>query len=161
MSVIASIKQLTTFESTARRNSGIAPRTTLSSLPLSHIYGLVVVAHVGIWRGDETVILPEFKQPGDNVTDILKALELYQVNHIFFGESPPSDVRMAYLSNTSLPAQVVPLIRELLKRKDEVANYRLDGVKFARVGAAPLGADLIKRPNEEGYQGSISEGYGE
>lgn len=44
----------------SRHKLAVETQTILGVLPLSHIYGLVLVALVAHYRGDEIVILPSF-----------------------------------------------------------------------------------------------------
>jgi acyl-CoA synthetase (AMP-forming)/AMP-acid ligase II len=59
--VIANIIQLTAFESFYRRQHGIDSQVLLGLLPFSHAYGLVIMAHVAPYRGDEVIVLPNFQ----------------------------------------------------------------------------------------------------
>ena len=43
-------------------------------LPLSHIYGLVVVAHAGLYRGDAVIVLPRFE-----LRSLLAAIQRYRI----------------------------------------------------------------------------------
>ena len=54
--------QIRWHEEPGRRAAGAAEgQTCIGLLPLSHIYGLVVVAHTSLYRGDSVVILPRFE----------------------------------------------------------------------------------------------------
>lgn len=59
--VISNVLQHVTYESVARKQKGVETQSQLGLLPFSHIYGLVVVAHTGTWRGDEIIVLPRFE----------------------------------------------------------------------------------------------------
>lgn len=63
--VIANTLQMTTFEKSTRQalSSGAASPFTdvvLGLLPQNHIYALVVICHVGPYRGDQVITLPKF-----------------------------------------------------------------------------------------------------
>ena len=52
--------------------------SVLGLLPMSHIYGLVVICHAGVWRGDGVVVLPKFDF---DVT--LQAIQDHKINTLF------------------------------------------------------------------------------
>jgi acyl-CoA synthetase (AMP-forming)/AMP-acid ligase II len=81
--VIANIMQYCTYESVNRRKLGIETQVELGLLPFSHIYGLVVVAHSGTWRGDEIVVLPKFE-----LETYLQAIERFKINHLLVVSCP-------------------------------------------------------------------------
>lgn len=85
--VIANIMQYCTYESVNRRNLGIETQVELGLLPFSHIYGLVVVAHSGTWRGDEIVVLPKFE-----LESYLQAIERFKINHLLVVGCPTAGV---------------------------------------------------------------------
>lgn len=59
--VIANMMQIRWYEDAGRRRNGIETQTQIGLLPLSHIYGLVVIASTGPYRGDGTIVLPRFE----------------------------------------------------------------------------------------------------
>lgn len=75
--LIANIMQYTLHESYGRAKLGIDTQVELGLLPFSHIYGLLVVAHSGAWRGDEIIVLPKFE-----FTQYLQAIERFKINHV-------------------------------------------------------------------------------
>lgn len=75
--VIANTMQYCIYESVSRKKFGVETQVELGLLPFSHIYGLVVVAHAASWRGDEIIVLPKFE-----LTDFLKAIERFKINHL-------------------------------------------------------------------------------
>jgi acyl-CoA synthetase (AMP-forming)/AMP-acid ligase II len=77
--VISNILQISTFEKPGRdkRNHGTT-QVALGLLPLSHIYGLVVIAHAGTWRGDEVIILPKF-----DLQSLLTAIQKYKIQCLY------------------------------------------------------------------------------
>lgn len=77
--VITNVMQIATFEQPARSLRGNnQTEVALGLLPLSHIYGLVVIAQASTWRGDEAVILPKFE-----LQSFLKAIETYKIAGLY------------------------------------------------------------------------------
>lgn len=78
--VIANVMQFSTFESRARkgRNPKDQTEVVMGLLPLSHIYGLIVVAQVGTYRGDEVIIMPKFE-----LQSFLNAIQTYKIRSLF------------------------------------------------------------------------------
>jgi acyl-CoA synthetase (AMP-forming)/AMP-acid ligase II len=76
--LIANIMQFTLHESHSRAKLGVDTEVELGLLPFSHIYGLLVVAHSGAWRGDEIIVLPKF-----DLTQYLQAIERFRIEHVF------------------------------------------------------------------------------
>jgi acyl-CoA synthetase (AMP-forming)/AMP-acid ligase II len=52
--------------------------TALGLLPMSHIYGLVVICHGSAYRGDSVVVLPKFE-----FASTLQAIQKYKVNTLY------------------------------------------------------------------------------
>jgi len=73
--VISNVLQAVTHDSVGRKQLGIETEIELGLLPLSHIYGLVVVGHISVWRGDRIIMLPKFE-----FTEFLTAIEKYKIN---------------------------------------------------------------------------------
>lgn len=65
--VIANTLQIATYENSWRDTlvepGNQSPYTdiVLNLLPMSHIYGLVVICHAAPFRGDQTIVLPKFE----------------------------------------------------------------------------------------------------
>lgn len=78
MNIIANTMQYAVHETYGRQKFGIDTQSVLGLLPFSHIYGLVVVAHGNVWRGDEVVVLPKFEMP-----TFLKAIERFKLNELY------------------------------------------------------------------------------
>jgi len=78
--VISNVLQLTAYEAPVRRKRPAKDRTevSLALLPLSHIYGLVVIAHTGTYRGDEGIILPKFE-----LSSYWNAIQQFKINTLF------------------------------------------------------------------------------
>lgn len=75
--VIANILQHATYESVGRAAKGVVTQVLLAPLPLSHIYALIVAAHVAVWRGDEYVILPKY-----DLKWVLEAIQRFKVQQM-------------------------------------------------------------------------------
>lgn len=69
----------------------------LGLLPMSHIYGLVVICHAGLYQGDGCVVLPKFEfQTCFSAIQNFKVNTLYLVSRML--ENEPVSV-----ANTSVP----------------------------------------------------------
>lgn len=138
--VIANTIQIVTHESPARsemmRRNNLQSYTEncLGLLPMSHIYGLIVISHVGPYRGDGVIVLPkyDFKQ-------LLKVIEDYKI-------------AMLYL--------VPPMIIHLTRAKDEVKRHDFSSVTGIFTGAAPLGRETAEDLSSMFPKISIKQGYG-
>lgn len=82
--VIANVMQITAFEAPtrAKRSEGIA-EVALGLLPLSHIYGLVVIAQASTYRGDEVIILPKFE-----LESYLNAIQRFKIRTLYLVSQP-------------------------------------------------------------------------
>jgi acyl-CoA synthetase (AMP-forming)/AMP-acid ligase II len=78
--VISNVLQIATYESPARSKRPAKDRTevALALLPLSHIYGLVVIAQASTYRGDEGIILPKFE-----LTSFLNAIQRFKIMTLY------------------------------------------------------------------------------
>lgn len=76
--VISNIIQGAAFETHSRKLSGVHTRTGLGVLPFSHIYGLVIIAQMLPWVGDEIIVLPRYE-----LNHMLAAIEKYKINTLF------------------------------------------------------------------------------
>lgn len=77
--------QIGTFEKPYRdtmindlRNQTDYTERVLGLLPMSHIYGLVVICHANVYRGDGVIVLPKFE-----FASTLQAIQDYKVNTLF------------------------------------------------------------------------------
>ena len=139
-SVIANTVQVVTHESVERED--IIKRNLIQSytenclglLPMSHIYGLIVIAHVGPYRGDGVIVLPRY-----DFKNMLNAVQKYTI-------------RMLYL--------VPPMIIHLTNAKDIVKDYDLSCVRACFTGAAPLGKETADSLQEMFPDWAIKQGYG-
>ncbi len=106
--------------------------TLICVLPLFHIYGLVVVLNMGLYKGVTIVMMPRFE-----LETFLKAAQDYEVSL----------------------AHLVPPIVLSLSKNPIVDNYRLPKLRTIFCGAAPLGEDLTRAcMNRLGC--NIRQGYG-
>lgn len=83
--VISNVLQIKTFESPCRDARPPEEKTevALGLLPLSHIYGLVVIASANSYRGDEVIVLPKFElQSFLNAIQTRKIRTLYLVIYL-------------------------------------------------------------------------------
>ncbi|ORY67429.1 uncharacterized protein BCR38DRAFT_456204 [Pseudomassariella vexata] len=132
--VIANIMQVRWHEALGREQKGVETQAALGLLPLSHIYGLVVVANAGIYRGDEIVILPRF-----DLKILLQSIQQFKLNELYL---------------------VPPIIIQLLKNPNVCAKYDLSSVRYVYTGAAPLGAETHEDVTKAFPGWSIGQGYG-
>ncbi|PHH66384.1 hypothetical protein CDD81_7439 [Ophiocordyceps australis] len=132
--VIANIVQFVTYDASSRHQFGVTTRAELGVLPLCHIFGLVMVAHVSQYCGDCTVILPRF-----TLTSTLSAIEKFQLSHLNV---------------------VPPMLIQMLSSSDECAKYDLSSVKSITSGAAPLGIETIEKLLRLYPTWRIGQGYG-
>ncbi|PHH69911.1 hypothetical protein CDD82_7437 [Ophiocordyceps australis] len=132
--VIANIAQFVTYDASSRTRFGVTTRAELGVLPLCHIFGLVMVAHVSLYCGDSIVILPRF-----NLTSALAAIEKFKLNHL---------------------SVVPPMLIQMLSNRDECAKYDLSSVTAITSGAAPLGIETIENLLRLYPNWRIGQGYG-
>jgi acyl-CoA synthetase (AMP-forming)/AMP-acid ligase II len=60
------------------RNQTAYTENVLGLLPMSHIYGLVVICHATVYRGDGVIVLPKF-----DFETTLQAIQDYKINSLF------------------------------------------------------------------------------
>ncbi|TAQ86621.1 hypothetical protein B7494_g5056 [Chlorociboria aeruginascens] len=120
--VISNIMQISAHEKNKRDTRTEFTEVCLGLLPLSHIYGLVVVAQASTYRGDGIIILPKFE-----FKSYLNTIQKYKIQTLYL---------------------VPPIIIQMTKNQDVVSKYDLSSVNSVFTGAAPLGAqtaqDLLK-----------------
>ncbi|UPK95358.1 hypothetical protein LCI18_006293 [Fusarium solani-melongenae] len=123
--VIASVIQVSAFEAVSRerlekRSDEVAyMENVLGLLPLSHIYGLVMIAHCAAWRGDSIIILPKFE-----LKQYLHAVQTREINTLFL---------------------VPPIIILMVKNPQLLHRYNLSSVRAIFTGAAPLGPETTEQ----------------
>ncbi|EME45194.1 hypothetical protein DOTSEDRAFT_71047 [Dothistroma septosporum NZE10] len=138
--VIANTLQMNTHEQPNRQtimkeqNDEHYTEFCLGLLPMSHIYGLIVIAHVGPYRGDGVVVLPKY-----DFKWLLQSIQDYKI-------------RMLYL--------VPPMIIHITKAKEICRQYDLSSVRAAFTGAAPLGKETANDLAEMYPNMAVRQGYG-
>lgn len=132
--VIANIIQMHTYESVSRKALGLGSQVTLGLLPFSHIYGLVPVAHLGAYSGDECIVLPRFE-----LAAFLKAVQNFKIQQI---------------------SVVPPILVQMLSRQGECARYDISSVRYVYAGAAPLGSDTVRDLLKMNSKWKIGQIYG-
>ena len=75
--------QISSFEQSWRDHLSAGSKTpytevSLGLLPQSHIYALVVICHVGTFRGDQTIVLPKFE-----MKSYLTAIQNFKISSLF------------------------------------------------------------------------------
>ncbi|CEF77559.1 unnamed protein product [Fusarium graminearum] len=132
--VIACTIMIHTYETMTRQQDGIDTQVALGLLPFSHIYGLVVIAHIAQYRGDETVVMQRFQ-----LDQLLACIQKFRIEQL---------------------SVVPPIIVQLLSSQDKCRKYDLSSVRLVFSGAAPLGGETIQKLLEHYPKWRISQGYG-
>lgn len=133
--VIANVLQIAAFEKPARdKRPGIGSEVVLGLLPLSHIYGLVVIAQGSTWRGDGCIILPRFE-----LQSYLNAIQQHKIETLYL---------------------VPPIIIGMAKNHTACSKFDLSSVKVIFTGAAPLGAEIAEELQGLYPSWKIRQGYG-
>jgi len=85
MKVLTTAVQIGTYEKPYRdtmikdlRNQSDYTEKVLGLLPMSHIYGLVVICHANVYRGDGVIVLPKFE-----FASTLQAIQDYKISTLF------------------------------------------------------------------------------
>lgn len=132
--VIANTMQFCIYDDVARKKFGVETQTAMGLLPFSHIYGLVVIAHSSIWRGDGVIVLPKFE-----LAEFLQVIEKFKVNY--------------------LPL-VPPIVIRMLSERNLLKKYDLSSVRLLFTGAAPLGKETAEEILKLYPQWHVGQGYG-
>jgi acyl-CoA synthetase (AMP-forming)/AMP-acid ligase II len=106
----------------------------LGLLPMSHIYALVVVCHVGPYRGDGVIVLPRY-----DFKLLLHTIQKFKIE-------------MLYL--------VPPMIIHIAKQPDIVKQFDLSSVRALFTGAAPLKEDTARELLKVLPRVNVLQGYG-
>lgn len=103
--VIANVIQIGAFEKPARDARPEKERTEvgLGLLPLSHIYGLVVIAQASTYRGDGVIILPKFE-----LQSFLNAIQTQKIETLYLVSFKPKSPHLG-----ELPADTIRFLRSL------------------------------------------------
>ncbi|KAF4439683.1 putative phenylacetyl-CoA ligase, partial [Fusarium austroafricanum] len=132
--VIACTLMKHTFETPSRKADNIDTQVALGLLPFSHIYGLVVIAHIAQYRGDEIIVLQRFQ-----LDQLLSAIQKFRIEQL---------------------SVVPPIIVQILSNQEKCQQYDLSSVRLVFSGAAPLGSETIHQLLELYPKWRISQGYG-
>ena len=116
--IIANIIQLTTFESFYRSQHGIDSQVLLGLLPFSHAYGLVIMAHVAPYRGDQVIVLPNFQ-----MGTFLNAIQRFRIEQLNIAP---------------------PILVQMIMDHEKCTKFDLSSVRFIYTGGAPLGSETIQ-----------------
>lgn len=106
--------------------------TLICVLPIFHIYGMVVILNMGLWKGGTIVILPRFE-----LEHFLKTMQDYRVTL----------------------AHLVPPIVLALTKNPAVDEYDLSSLRTIFSGAAPL-SESLTRACVERLGCRLKQGYG-
>ena len=134
--VISNVMQIRSFEKPVRdaRPPNGRSEVCLGLLPLSHIYGLVVIAQASTYRGDEVIILPKFE-----LQSYLNAIQSHKIQTLYL---------------------VPPIIIQMAKNQPACSKYDLGSVNSIFTGAAPLGAETAEELQNLYPSWKIRQGYG-
>ena len=106
--------------------------TTITFLPFFHIYGLTVIALLGLWSGATLVVMQKFElEPYLDLVERHRATLLH----------------------------VVPPVVVALAKSPSVAGRNLASIRKLFSGAAPLGGDVIEQCTRR-IGGVLQQGYG-
>ncbi|KAI8664708.1 hypothetical protein NCS56_00904500 [Fusarium sp. Ph1] len=134
LNVISNIIQISQYNSVGRHASGVSTLVSLGLLPFSHIYGLVVVAHCGLFSGDEVIVLPSFE-----IQSFLSAIERFRIE---------------------VMSVVPPILIQLLNKLDDCAKYDLSSIRIVYTGAAPLASETAEDVLKAFPKWRICQAYG-
>ncbi|OKL57044.1 hypothetical protein UA08_07377 [Talaromyces atroroseus] len=130
--VIANILQLTAFEKPSRTPD--QQDVVLGLLPQSHIYGLIVVCHTSIYRGESVIVMPKF-----DLMLLARAIQQFRINVLFV---------------------VPPLVISILNNQSLLARFDLSSVREIFTGAALLDAGLCRKLLLQYPSWKIRQAYG-
>ena len=153
VNVIANVLQMSTYERHVREQRPTTRRSEvgLGLLPLSHIYGLVVIAQTGTYRGDEIIILPKFE-----LQSYLNAIQKYKIETLYVVWSS-----LPFLRSQANSTKVPPIIIQMAKNQAICSKFDLSSVTSIFTGAAPLGAELAEDLHKIYPSWKIRQAYGE
>ncbi|EED18837.1 AMP dependent ligase, putative [Talaromyces stipitatus ATCC 10500] len=130
--VMVNVLQVAAYESPARRPG--QTKVVLGLLPQSHIYGIVSICHISIYRGDAVLVLPKFDLPV-----LAASIEKFKINVLFI---------------------VPPIIIQILNNKPFLDRFDLSSVSEVFSGAAPLGVETYRALLKNYPSWYICQGYG-
>lgn len=153
--MISNVVQAAIAENAGRDKNGGPSQTALGLLPLSHIYGLTIIAHVCMFVGDEVIILPKFE-----LDQMLSVIDRYSINMLYLVRSPPPAPRPFCVYGANWAVQVPPIIVQMLSNTKTREKYSLKSVQGIYSGAAPLGIETIEGVNKIFPKWLVRQGYG-
>jgi acyl-CoA synthetase (AMP-forming)/AMP-acid ligase II len=151
--VISNVLQIEAFERLTRQARPKESRTevALGLLPLSHIYGLVVIAQASSYRGDACIVLPKFE-----LQSFLQAIQTQKIQTLYL----VSSLDLVSVTFLLTAAQVPPIIILMAKSNQACSKYDLSSVRSIFTGAAPLGAETAEELQKLNPSWKIRQGYG-
>ena len=133
--VIANILQVKTYDQIERDKSGPDYlEVALGLLPQSHIYGLIVICQVSVYRGDQVIVLPKF-----DIQQYLRSISNFKINVLYI---------------------VPPIIISMVKKQQLLAKFDLSSVKSIFTAAAPLGKETAQELADQYPGWKIRQAYG-
>ncbi|ESZ95164.1 hypothetical protein SBOR_4464 [Sclerotinia borealis F-4128] len=132
--VISNVIQLKTFEQNVRDEWEVNTEVALGLLPLSHIYGLVVIAQGTTYRGDEVIVLPKFE-----IQSFLNSIQTYKIQGLYV---------------------VPPIIIQMVNNQSVCSKFDISSVRGLFTGAAPLGTETAEDLQKIYPKWAIRQGYG-
>lgn len=132
--IISGIIQTCTYDSVSRKADGVDTQVMLGVLPFSHVFGLMLITHLGTYRGDEIIVMPRFE-----FEPFLAAVSRFKIQQ--------------------LPI-VPPIVIQMLDRRELCGNYDLSSVRFVYTGAAPLGKETVDDLLSLYPKWRLGQGYG-
>jgi acyl-CoA synthetase (AMP-forming)/AMP-acid ligase II len=134
--VIANTIQISVYDYKSRmRRDPKYTEAVLALLPLSHIYGLICIAHASTFRGDSAIVLPKF-----DLQNYLKSISRFRINTLNL---------------------VPPIIIAMVKNKTVLKAFDLSSVHTVFSGAAPLGKETADDLSDQFPTWIIRQGYGQ
>ncbi|KAF7862640.1 hypothetical protein EAF04_007513 [Stromatinia cepivora] len=132
--VMSNILQIKTYEKNYRDEWNKNTEVALGLLPLSHIYGLVVIAQTTTYRGDEVIVLPKFE-----LKSFLNSIQTYKIQCLYL---------------------VPPIIIQMVNNQSVCSKFDMSSVRGIFTGAAPLGIETAQDLQKIYPKWVISQGYG-
>ncbi|KAI9648950.1 hypothetical protein NHQ30_001516 [Ciborinia camelliae] len=132
--VMTNVLQLKTYDQNVRDEWEVETEVGLGLLPLSHIYGLVVVAQGTTYRGDEVIILPKFE-----LQSFLNSIQTYKIQGLYV---------------------VPPIIIQMVNNQSVCSKFDISSVRGLFTGAAPLGTETAETLQTIYPKWAIRQGYG-
>ncbi|APA11240.1 hypothetical protein sscle_07g060100 [Sclerotinia sclerotiorum 1980 UF-70] len=132
--VMSNVLQIKAFEQNYRDEWEKSTEVALGLLPLSHIYGLVVIAQGTTYRGDEIIVLPKFE-----LKTFLNSIQTYKIQCLFL---------------------VPPIIIQMVNNQSVCSKFDMSSVRGIFTGAAPLGIETAQDLQKIYPKWVIIQGYG-